>query len=74
MYLVSTHAQAVRIDQLNLEVRFAADEALHTENSYKYSPAEIEALASAAGFVIESQWLDSGQRFSVNLLAPAGHA
>lgn len=67
MYLDSLTDQKVAIDQLNLEVAFSAKEAIHTENSYKYSLAEIEALAAGAGLRLERQWLDSGRRFSVNL-------
>lgn len=71
MYLVSTQDQPVRIEDLELTVPFAAGEAVHTENSYKYSMDEIETLASEAGVRIDEQWLDAGRRFSVNLLAPA---
>jgi L-histidine Nalpha-methyltransferase len=71
MYLVSTRAQRVTIDRLGLEVAFAEGEAVHTENSYKYSPAEITALAGAAGLRLERQWLDPERRFSLNLFAPA---
>ncbi len=72
MYLVSRHAQRVRIDNLDLEISLQAGEAIHTENSYKYSPAEIEALASAAGLRVSAQWFDSQQRFSLSLMAPRG--
>lgn len=71
MYLVSTCAQRVGIDQLNLDVCFAVGEAIHTENSYKYSRAEIDALASAAGLGTQRRWLDAAGRFSLNLFAPA---
>ncbi len=70
MYLVSRRAQRVRIDRLGIEVPFAAGEAIHTENSYKYSLQEIEDLASAGALRVDRQWLDAGRRFSVNLLAP----
>jgi dimethylhistidine N-methyltransferase len=70
MHLVSERAQRVRIDALGLEAEFAAGEAVHTENSYKYSLAEIDALASAAGLRPEARWADAAGRFSVNLLAP----
>jgi uncharacterized SAM-dependent methyltransferase len=69
MYLVSTKAQCVKIDRLDMAIEFAAGEMIHTENSYKYSLDEIVALAEAAGFHIECQWFDSQRRFSVNLLA-----
>lgn len=70
MYLVSTCEQRVLIERLGLEVTFAAGEAVHTENSYKYAQSEIDALAEAAGLRIERQWLDRARRFSDNLLAP----
>lgn len=70
MHLESLRAQRVRIDALEMEVSFAAGETIHTENSYKYSPAEIEALCGTSGFRVEQQWLDDESRFSVNLLAP----
>jgi L-histidine Nalpha-methyltransferase len=69
MYLVSTGAQQVRIDRLGLTVGFDAGEAIHTENSYKYSVAEIDALAGDGGLRLDAQWLDSGGRFSVNVFA-----
>jgi dimethylhistidine N-methyltransferase len=73
MYLVSTRNQSVNIGQLGLVLSFEANEAIHTENSYKYSLEEIEALASAAGFEVEQQWLDSERRFSVNFLGLDTH-
>ncbi|MCU1282867.1 MAG: hypothetical protein JWM53_6413, partial [bacterium] len=63
-------AQVVRIDSLRLDVAFRAGERIYTESSYKYSFAEIEKLARAAGLVVEQRWLDGDERFSVNLLAP----
>jgi L-histidine Nalpha-methyltransferase len=70
MYLISKKDQRVCIDSFDLEVSLSAGEAIHTENSYKYSLPEIDSLAAAAGFRIASQWLDGQRRFSVNLLAP----
>jgi len=67
MYLDSACDQQVAIDRLELHVPFAAGEPIHTENSYKYSPAEIEELARAAGLRLERQWLDADGRFSENL-------
>jgi L-histidine N-alpha-methyltransferase len=70
MSLCSLRAQRVRIDGLDLEVAFASGESIHTENSYKYAPAEIDALAAGAGFDSAGAWLDRAGRFSLNLLAP----
>jgi L-histidine N-alpha-methyltransferase len=70
MYLVSTRRQSVAVRALELTVEFGEAEAIHTENSYKYSLAEIDALGSAAGFRISEQWFDSQRRFCLSLLAP----
>jgi dimethylhistidine N-methyltransferase len=74
MYLVSMRAQRVAMDQLGLQVELAEGETIHTENSYKYSTAEIMALAAAAGLRLERQWFDRERRFSLNLLAAGGAA
>ncbi len=71
MYLVSACDQQAAIDELKQVFVFAAGERIHTEDSYKYSPAEIEALARQAGLTVEQQWFDAGRLFSVNLLMPA---
>lgn len=70
-HLVSAEAQEVRIRRLGLRVRFSENEAIHTENSYKYSETEIDELARISNFLVEQRWFDSARRFSVNLLGPA---
>jgi len=47
------------------ERRFAAGERLHTENSYKYTPASIAALLRQAGFREPVAWLGEGAAFAV---------
>jgi len=69
MYLVSTRAQNVTIGRIGLTVRFAAGETIHTENSYKYSLAEIQAVATAAGLQDERSWQDAAGRFELHLLS-----
>lgn len=71
MSLVSRCRQQVCIRSIGLEVTLEKDEAIHTEDSYKYSLAEIDELVGAAGLVLRDRWLDSGQRFSVNWLGRA---
>ena len=44
MYLVSTRSKRVFLRQPEREFAFSAGETIHTENSYKYSPEEIENL------------------------------
>jgi len=70
MHLESLAAQRVRLASLGLEVRFRAGERIHTENSYKYAPGQVEALLSATGFAPESTWTDARGWFAVCL----GHA
>jgi dimethylhistidine N-methyltransferase len=72
MYLESRVPQTVRIDALDLEVSFARGERIHTENSYKYSAAEIDELCRAARLSIERRWLDSRSLFALHLLHPSG--
>jgi dimethylhistidine N-methyltransferase len=67
--LVSQRAQRVRIRALDMEVEFAANEGIHTENAFKYSFEEIEKLAAAAGLRIDRGWTDPEERFSLTLLA-----
>lgn len=74
MYLVSTQTQRVRIGRLGLEVAFAAGEMVHTENSYKYSPAEIADLCAAARLAIERSYYDAEKQFCLCLLRCAAGA
>jgi uncharacterized SAM-dependent methyltransferase len=57
MHLESRVAQSVWIEALETEVRFAAGERLHTENSYKYTAEQIAGLMALAGFPVERHWL-----------------
>jgi L-histidine N-alpha-methyltransferase len=70
MWLDSLEEQVVTIARLGLRVALRRGESIHTENSYKYSEAEIDALAAAAGFAVEGRWFDGARRFSETLLAP----
>ena len=73
MHLVSGKAQRVRIG--GREFAFRARETIHTENSYKYSVAEFQALAGGAGFEPVQCWTDPDRLFAVHYLTalhPAG--
>ncbi len=70
MRLESATAQTVRITALELAVPLAAGETIHTENSYKYSPAEIQETAAATRLRVADQWLDRNRQFTLNLLGP----
>jgi L-histidine Nalpha-methyltransferase len=67
MHLESLRRQRVEIRALGLSVLFDEGERVHTENSYKYDPDGLAALASAAGFRLARTWLDGRGRFSSNL-------
>lgn len=70
MYLESAMEQQVTIPALHLKVRFFPGERIHTENSYKYRPGQLESIVSAAGFTAERMWNDPEKWFAV-LLARA---
>ncbi len=67
MYLESQRDQVVPIAVLGEEFAFRAGERIHTENSYKYSLAEIERLARAASLRLAQRWFDRAHLFSLNL-------
>lgn len=50
-------------------IRFAAGERVHTENSCKYTIAEIQRLASRAGYKAVRSWTDRDALFSVHFLS-----
>jgi L-histidine Nalpha-methyltransferase len=63
MHLVSQRDQTVRLGRDAFF--FGAGESIHTENSYKYTPAELRTLAATAGFTIAGAWTDDVTPFSV---------
>jgi len=69
MHLVSTRSQRVTVAARRFE--FAAGETIHTENSYKYSVAEFQALARSAGFTPDRCWTDAAAQFSIHYLVAA---
>jgi dimethylhistidine N-methyltransferase len=70
MHLVATRAQTITIGDHRFA--FAAEESIHTENSYKYSIAEFRALAAEAGFESIRIWQDDRGLFSIHGLEVAG--
>ncbi|MFC2041317.1 L-histidine N(alpha)-methyltransferase [Chloroflexota bacterium] len=66
MHLVSLRDQAVHLN--GETIPFARGESIWTESSYKYSFAEFERMAAAAGFGVERVWTDERQWFSVQYL------
>ena len=66
MHLVSQREQQVAVR--GHVFRFRSGETIHTENSYKYSVAEFQALARGAGFTPQLYWTDPEQLFAVHYL------
>ena len=73
MHLVSQANQDVHVGGRTF--RFRKGETIHTENSYKYAPGEVAALATPAGLQLVQEWTDPkrwfGLLFLEALAAPA---
>ena len=61
------HAR-VAVGQLQIEAHFAAGEAIHTEDSHKYTIEEFHALAAEAGWRAFRHWTDPDDLFSIHYL------
>jgi dimethylhistidine N-methyltransferase len=69
MHLISACRQ--RVSVAGHAIAFEEGESIHTENSYKYDPAAIAALAARAGLTTLGTWTDARRLFAVALLGPA---
>jgi L-histidine Nalpha-methyltransferase len=67
MHLESATDQRVRFTALDWEADFGEGETIHTENSYKYRPGDIEAMLAEAGFESAASWTDERGWFAVCL-------
>ena len=66
MHLVSKKEQTLQI--LDQTFHFDEGETIHTENSYKYTVDEFQALSDQAGWKLDKVWLDDDNYFSVYFL------
>jgi dimethylhistidine N-methyltransferase len=66
MHLASCRPQQVRVGAETFA--FAAGETIHTENSYKYSVPQFQALAAGAGFAPRASWVDAAGLFSLHYM------
>ena len=65
---IEMHLEAGSLQRVNcagVERVFAAGERIHTEYSYKYTPAEFSELLRRAGFNDIAVWQDNGGDFAV---------
>jgi dimethylhistidine N-methyltransferase len=63
MHLEARRAVSVRVRAESR--KFAPGERIHTENSYKYSPAQFESMLIEAGFTSPQLWQDERHDFNV---------
>jgi dimethylhistidine N-methyltransferase len=66
MHLVSRREQVATL--AGHALRFAEGESIHTENSHKYRPTSLRALAEAGGWQAARMWTDAERLFSLWLL------
>ncbi len=67
IYLESLREQSVFLPVLDMDVKFAPGERMHTENSYKYTPEMIDSILGESGFRREQTWHDRRKWFGVHL-------
>jgi L-histidine N-alpha-methyltransferase len=73
-YVMSLHAQDVRVGMAGRSFSFQEGECIHTEDSYKYSREEIEQLAKIAGYTVVAHFADKPRYFIDSLWRVKGHA
>ena len=67
MFLRSRRDQQVCLNEINLQVQFAAGELLHTEISAKFRREKVEAELANAGLEPMRWWTDAGANFALSL-------
>lgn len=72
-FLISRCAQTVRIAALDQTFNFAAWEAIHTEDSWKFTLAQIADEAAAAGLRVVTEFVHPADLFADVVLAVADH-
>jgi L-histidine N-alpha-methyltransferase len=70
MRLRARSEQVVTVAALDLEVRFAAGEDLHTEVSAKFRRSGVERELAAAGLAMTHWWTDPDGDFALSLSVP----
>jgi L-histidine Nalpha-methyltransferase len=70
MWLRSTADQAIRIDDLDLDLTFADGEEMLTEISTKFTPERLEEELVECGFVLDGTWTSEGGEFQLTLCHP----
>jgi L-histidine N-alpha-methyltransferase len=66
MYLISLKRQIVQLGETGIS--FAAGEAVHTEDSHKYTIESFREMAARAGFNPRAVWTDADRLFAIHWL------
>ena len=70
MHLVSACKQHVHIREIDKTVDFERGESIHTENSYKYTLKQIEALAKTCNLKVKKHFTDPNYWFDLAVFKP----
>jgi L-histidine Nalpha-methyltransferase len=70
MHLVSTCKQYVYIREIDKTVDFERGESIHTENSYKYTLKQIDALAKRCNLKVRKHFTDPNCWFDLAVFEP----
>jgi L-histidine Nalpha-methyltransferase len=71
MHLVAMNAQEVMLRGAGLVVQIARGESIHTENSHKFTAADIMSMAEAGGLRVTATWRDESDAFRLSLMEVA---
>ncbi|MHC2992970.1 methyltransferase, partial [Pontibacter sp. HJ8] len=63
-YLISQETQEVYLESTDQRFLFEAWEAVHTENSYKYTLKQVKQMGKSCGFEVEEVFLDERGYFA----------
>ena len=67
MHLDSKCNQMVHVELLHRNFGFKRGESIHTENSYKFTPQQVEEMLQKSGYVLEQSWYDDKHWFGAHL-------
>jgi L-histidine Nalpha-methyltransferase len=63
--------QTVRLEAIDLQVEFGADEEMRTEISSKFTPERLEAVYEQAGLEMSGWFTDEAGDYALSLARPA---
>ncbi|MGH8311183.1 MAG: L-histidine N(alpha)-methyltransferase, partial [Steroidobacteraceae bacterium] len=70
IFLESTRDQTVRIDALELDVKFVRGERILTEISRKYTRASVADMLEAAGLLLDEWFVSRDEAFALSVARP----